>query len=53
MSGRLLQRGFSWEWELKILEALGKYQPGNNRSQVKTTDKNTLICDSYNANPPA
>lgn len=34
-----------------IVEAVGKYQPGNNRSQVKTTDNNTLICDSYNANP--
>jgi len=34
-----------------IAEAIGKYQPGNNRSQVKTTDKNTLVCDSYNANP--
>ncbi len=35
----------------EIAEALGKYQPGNNRSQVKTTPNNTLICDSYNANP--
>jgi len=34
-----------------IAEAIGKYQPGNNRSQVKTTPNNTLICDSYNANP--
>ena len=34
-----------------IVEAVSKYQPGNNRSQVKTTDNNTLICDSYNANP--
>jgi UDP-N-acetylmuramoyl-tripeptide--D-alanyl-D-alanine ligase len=34
-----------------IAEAVSKYQPGNNRSQVKTTDNNTLICDSYNANP--
>ena len=34
-----------------IVDAVGKYQPGNNRSQVKTTDNNTLICDSYNANP--
>ena len=25
--------------------------PANNRSQVKVSDKNTLICDSYNANP--
>jgi UDP-N-acetylmuramoyl-tripeptide--D-alanyl-D-alanine ligase len=34
-----------------IAEAVGKYQPGNNRSQVKTTPNNTLVCDSYNANP--
>ena len=35
----------------EIAEAIGKYQPGNNRSQVKTTQNNTLVCDSYNANP--
>jgi UDP-N-acetylmuramoyl-tripeptide--D-alanyl-D-alanine ligase len=34
-----------------IIEAIEKYQPANNRSQVKTTKINTLICDSYNANP--
>jgi UDP-N-acetylmuramoyl-tripeptide--D-alanyl-D-alanine ligase len=34
-----------------IAEAVGKYQPGNNRSQVKTTPNNTLVCDAYNANP--
>ena len=34
-----------------IIEAVEKYQPANNRSQVKTTKSNTLICDSYNANP--
>lgn len=34
-----------------IVAALEKYEPGNNRSQVKVTEKNTLICDSYNANP--
>jgi UDP-N-acetylmuramoyl-tripeptide--D-alanyl-D-alanine ligase len=34
-----------------ISEAIGKYQPGNNRSQIKTTPNNTLVCDSYNANP--
>jgi len=27
------------------------YQPQNNRSQIKRTDTNTLICDYYNANP--
>ncbi|HBC78141.1 MAG TPA: UDP-N-acetylmuramoyl-tripeptide--D-alanyl-D-alanine ligase [Bacteroidales bacterium] len=35
----------------EIAEAIGKYQPGNNRSQIKTTPNNTLVCDSYNANP--
>ena len=34
-----------------IRSAIESYQPANNRSQVKTTDKNTLILDSYNANP--
>lgn len=34
-----------------IAEAISKYQPGNNRSQIKTTQNNTLVCDSYNANP--
>jgi UDP-N-acetylmuramoyl-tripeptide--D-alanyl-D-alanine ligase len=34
-----------------IAEAIGKYHPGNNRSQIKTTENNTLVCDSYNANP--
>jgi UDP-N-acetylmuramoyl-tripeptide--D-alanyl-D-alanine ligase len=34
-----------------ILAAVEKYQPANNRSQVKNTGSNTLICDSYNANP--
>lgn len=27
------------------------YQPQNNRSQIKRTDTNILICDYYNANP--
>ena len=27
------------------------YQPQNNRSQIKQTETNTLICDYYNANP--
>ena len=34
-----------------IIDALENYEPANNRSQVKTTKKNILICDSYNANP--
>ena len=34
-----------------IIESVEKYQPANNRSQVKSTKNNTLLCDSYNANP--
>jgi UDP-N-acetylmuramoyl-tripeptide--D-alanyl-D-alanine ligase len=34
-----------------IGDAISKYQPTNNRSQVKVTKNNTLICDYYNANP--
>jgi UDP-N-acetylmuramoyl-tripeptide--D-alanyl-D-alanine ligase len=34
-----------------IIDAVEKYQPVSNRSQIKTTKRNTLICDSYNANP--
>ncbi len=34
-----------------IIDAIKNYQPGNNRSQLKKTKNNTLICDSYNANP--
>ena len=34
-----------------IIDAIGNYKPANNRSEIKTTQFNTLICDSYNANP--
>jgi UDP-N-acetylmuramoyl-tripeptide--D-alanyl-D-alanine ligase len=34
-----------------IVEAIENYIPGNNRSQIKVTAANTVICDSYNANP--
>jgi UDP-N-acetylmuramoyl-tripeptide--D-alanyl-D-alanine ligase len=34
-----------------IIDSVEEYQPANNRSQVKTTKSNTLVCDSYNANP--
>ena len=34
-----------------IADAIENYQPSNNRSQIKVTKNNTLICDSYNANP--
>ena len=42
---------FLWVDIKDIVEAVENYQPANNRSQVKTTKYNTLICDSYNANP--
>ena len=35
----------------EIIDVVEKYQPANNRSQIKTTKNNTIICDSYNANP--
>jgi UDP-N-acetylmuramoyl-tripeptide--D-alanyl-D-alanine ligase len=34
-----------------IAEAVENYKPANNRSEIKVTKSNTLICDSYNANP--
>lgn len=34
-----------------IAEAISGYRPANNRSQVVDTGRNTVICDSYNANP--
>lgn len=34
-----------------VLDAVSAYKPGNNRSQVRNTERNTVICDSYNANP--
>jgi len=34
-----------------IVKAIEKYKPGNNRSQVKESKNNVIICDSYNANP--
>ncbi len=35
----------------KINQALEKYTPTNNRSQIEKTQHNTLILDAYNANP--
>jgi UDP-N-acetylmuramoyl-tripeptide--D-alanyl-D-alanine ligase len=35
----------------QINSAITSYSPENNRSQVKKTEKNTLILDCYNANP--
>jgi UDP-N-acetylmuramoyl-tripeptide--D-alanyl-D-alanine ligase len=37
--------------EEKINTGIASYQPQNNRSQVKQTATNILICDYYNANP--
>jgi UDP-N-acetylmuramoyl-tripeptide--D-alanyl-D-alanine ligase len=34
-----------------IVKAIENYHPENNRSQVLKKANNTLICDSYNANP--
>jgi len=34
-----------------ICKAIENYEPSNNRSQLKETDKNMLIIDAYNANP--
>ena len=34
-----------------IVVVVENYQPENNRSQIMITKNNTLICDSYNANP--
>lgn len=35
----------------EINAGLSGYQPKNNRSQLSKTEKNTVICDFYNANP--
>jgi UDP-N-acetylmuramoyl-tripeptide--D-alanyl-D-alanine ligase len=35
----------------KIDKALREYRPSNNRSQLEETGDNTLIIDTYNANP--
>ena len=35
----------------EINKALTRYNPSNNRSQVKVTQNNTIIVDCYNANP--
>jgi len=34
-----------------IKQAVESYEPSNNRSQIKTTEKNHLVLDAYNANP--
>ncbi|MBE9602950.1 UDP-N-acetylmuramoyl-tripeptide--D-alanyl-D-alanine ligase [Pedobacter sp. MC2016-24] len=35
----------------QINTGLAGYAPTNNRSQINKTEKNTVICDFYNANP--
>ena len=35
----------------RISRAIAAYEPNNNRSQLKKTEKNELIIDAYNANP--
>ena len=35
----------------RICKAIANYEPTNNRSQLKETEKNMLIIDAYNANP--
>ncbi len=35
----------------EINKGLSNYQPKNNRSQLTKTERNTVICDFYNANP--
>lgn len=37
--------------EADIVAALSDYVPGNNRSQLTKTERNTLLIDAYNANP--
>jgi UDP-N-acetylmuramoyl-tripeptide--D-alanyl-D-alanine ligase len=34
-----------------IKRSLEQYEPANNRSQIKKTDRNKVIMDAYNANP--
>jgi len=44
--------GLFFEVEMKdVVNAVEEYNPMNNRSQIKVKGPNTLICDSYNANP--
>lgn len=44
--------GLFFEVDMKdIVDAVESYQPANNRSQIKQTKFNTLVCDCYNANP--
>jgi UDP-N-acetylmuramoyl-tripeptide--D-alanyl-D-alanine ligase len=35
----------------EINDGIKNYHPQNNRSQITKTEKNTVVCDFYNANP--
>ncbi len=35
----------------KVIQAIESYSPSNNRSQVVSTLRNTILLDAYNANP--
>lgn len=37
--------------EEQAVKAISAYQPSNNRSQLASTGRNTVIIDAYNANP--
>ena len=37
--------------DVAIKEAIEEYVPGNSRSQIVKTDRNTVLLDCYNANP--
>lgn len=44
--------GLFFDVDMKdIAQAVESYHPSNNRSQIKQTKLNTLVCDCYNANP--
>ena len=50
MAAVCLGRYFNVGYE-EIEAALQEYEPSNNRSQIKKTERNTVILDAYNANP--
>ena len=44
--------GVFWEIPANLInQAITSYEPQNNRSQLKKTERNQLIIDAYNANP--
>ena len=50
MAALCVGREFGVELE-EACQAIEKYEPSNNRSQMCRTESNTLIIDAYNANP--